>query len=132
MDDIDDMMRDNEEEERLRNKSSTNSDEESTYKNNNTKNDEDDDEENSNVKGKILIGRVEKFFSKINVAAIELQGDLKVGDTIEIEDEDGSTIIKVSSMQIEKEDVQEASEGSSVGIKVKVPVKEGSNVYLVN
>lgn len=81
--------------------------------------------------GRKIIGRVEHFFSKINVAAIELSGDLKIGDVIEISDGIETTTLTVTSMQINKQDVAEASEGDSIGIKVNNPVKPGSSVYLV-
>lgn len=80
---------------------------------------------------KVLIGKVDRFFSKINVAAIELQGDLKVGDTIQIENDEEKIRLVVSSMQINKVDVEAATEGDDVGIKVDVLVKEGSTVYRI-
>ena len=77
----------------------------------------------------MLIGTVEKFFSKLGVAAVDLTGDLAIGDTIEIEN--GDYVIKetVISMQIDKEDVERASDGDSVGIVVSQAVKAGSRVY---
>lgn len=80
---------------------------------------------------KVLVGKVAKFFSKISVAAIVLVADLKVGDRIQIEDEDGGATFVVSSMQINNENVSEASEGDDIGIKVDRPVKEGSKVYRI-
>lgn len=79
-----------------------------------------------------LIGRVDHFFDKINVAAIELTGDLKVGDTIEIETDQDTIRLKISSMQIDRKDVSEASSGDDVGIKVSRPVRAGSKVYVVD
>ena len=72
---------------------------------------------------------VEKFFDKIDVAAILLSSDLKVGDNIEMEGEDGKFTMTVSSMQIERKDVTKAKEGDSVGIKVPQSVIAGSEVY---
>lgn len=77
----------------------------------------------------VLIGKVEQFFSKIHVAAIKLRGKLEVGDTIEIYSNDDIIKLKVSSMQIDKESVQSADDGDSVGIKVSIPVEAGSKVY---
>ncbi|MDE1846232.1 MAG: translation elongation factor-like protein [Candidatus Micrarchaeota archaeon] len=79
----------------------------------------------------MLIGSVEGFFSKINVVAIKLSGDLKVGDLIEIGDEESSVKQRISSMQIDRHDVQSASAGDSVGIKLNYKVSEGSSVYRV-
>jgi hypothetical protein len=80
---------------------------------------------------KVLIGNVTKFFDKINVAAIILTSDLKVGDIIEIGNEEEAIRQRVSSMQIDKEEITEASEGADVGIKLKYRVTEGSDVYKI-
>ncbi len=79
--------------------------------------------------GKVLIGKVDQFFDKINVAAINLTGSLKVGDIIEIGNEEEAIRQKVYSMQIDRESVSEAGEGADVGIKLKHPVPLGSEVY---
>ncbi len=77
------------------------------------------------------IGNVEHFFSKLGVAAIRLSGTLRVGDTIEIENEEVAIRQKVSSMQIDRKDVSEASDGDDVGIMVNHPVQRGSAVYKI-
>ncbi len=84
----------------------------------------------STGKKKVLVGTVERFFEKISVAAITLSRDLKVGDTIELETGDGTFTVKVSSMQINKQEVTSALEGDSVGIKVPKYVVTGSKVYM--
>jgi hypothetical protein len=89
-------------------------------------------QENKSIDGKVLIGKVERFFSKINVAAIKLTGDIKLGDVLEIRDDSGAIKLTVLSMQIEKQDVGEASAGDSIGIKVDQPVNTNSDVYLIN
>lgn len=76
-----------------------------------------------------LVGIVEHFYDKINVVAITLTAPLKVGDIIEIGDEENAVRQKVVSMQIERKDVEEAGEGDSVGIKMNHAVVEGSSVY---
>lgn len=80
---------------------------------------------------KALVGKVEQFYSKIGVVAITLTADLKVGDLIEIGSDDEAIRQRISSMQIEREDVEEASAGDSVGIKVKHPVEVNSDVYRI-
>ncbi len=75
------------------------------------------------------IGRVDHFFDKIGVAAIELTGTLRVGDTIEIEGGGDVLRQRVDSMQIDRKDVSEASKGDSIGIKTGRPVHRGSIVY---
>ncbi len=76
------------------------------------------------------VGRVTHFFSKISVAAVELTGGLKVGDTISIEGGAGALDQRVESMQINNQPVAEAKAGDVVGLKVSGRVKEGDRVYL--
>lgn len=75
------------------------------------------------------IGIVEKYFDKIGVVAISLTGELKAGDLIEIGSNEEHVRQRVQSMQINKQDVESAFPGDSVGIKMKYHVDEGSSVY---
>jgi putative protease len=77
------------------------------------------------------IGTISHFFSKISVAAIELTGTLKVGDTISIEGATTDLEQKIDSMQIENESLDEANAGQAVGIKVKDRVRVGDRVFLI-
>ncbi len=78
------------------------------------------------------IGKVENFFSKINVAAIHLEsGDLKVGDKIRIKGPNTDFVQTVDSMQIDRVDIEKAETGSSVGIKVSDRVRDTDIVYKV-
>lgn len=77
------------------------------------------------------IGKVTHFFDKISVAVVELTGELKVGDTIEIETSEGPFQQKVDSMQIEHNSVETAKEGDAIGLKVDNPVREGNKVSKV-
>lgn len=70
------------------------------------------------------IGKVSHYFSHISVAAIELTDGLKVGDTIHITGHTTDFTQKVDSMQIEHEEVESASAGQAIGIKVKDHVRE--------
>ena len=78
---------------------------------------------------KVRIGEVDRYFDHVSVAAIKLSERLAVGDTIEIENDDYTVRQKVSSMQINRKDVDEAAAGDDVGIKVSVPVRRGSGVF---
>ncbi len=80
---------------------------------------------------KVEIGEIERFFDRIGVAAIHLSGDLKVGDTVQIEGGPEPVRIEVLSMQIDRKDVEAASAGDSVGIRVTTPVGKGCKVFLV-
>ena len=78
-----------------------------------------------------LIGKITHYFSKIEVAVIELSDVLKVGDTIRIVG--GATDFNqtVDSMEIEHEKVKEAKVGDSAGLKVAQKVREGYKVYKI-
>ncbi len=78
---------------------------------------------------RMLVGNVEYYYQKLGVVAITLEGTLKLGDVIEIGDEDEAVRQKVLSMQIDREDVSEAQSGESVGIKIRYPVPQGAKVY---
>ncbi|MDX1534356.1 MAG: EF-Tu/IF-2/RF-3 family GTPase [Thermoplasmata archaeon] len=76
------------------------------------------------------VGRVFKFFAQPGVAAIELtDGALQVGDTIHIQGATTDFSQEVESMQIERETVDGAQKGQSVGIKVAERVRPGDAVY---
>lgn len=81
---------------------------------------------------KELVGHVIDFFTKINVAAIDIDsGEIKVGDTLYFSGHTTDFSQKVESMQIDKEQVNTARAGDSVGIKVKERVRDGDEVYKV-
>ncbi len=89
-----------------------------------------DDRANDSSKERKQVGRVERFFNKLNVAAVHLTGSLRIGDTIEIDTADGPLRFTVSSMQIDRKNVSEAYEGDDVGIKLDRPVGAGCEVYV--
>lgn len=77
------------------------------------------------------VGRITHFFSKIGVAAIELEDELKVGDTIHVKGHTSDWTQDVSSMQIEHDEVEKAGPGDEIGIKVKGHAREHDVVYKV-
>ena len=81
---------------------------------------------------KTRIGTVESYLDRIGVVAIKLTGSLKVGDIIEIGHEDDAVRQRISSMQINRENIEEAGEGDSVGIKLKYKVDDGLPVYKID
>jgi putative protease len=81
------------------------------------------------AKKRVFVGTVDHFYDKINVIAVKLTGSVRIGDVIDIENANGTVRLKVSSMQINKEEVESASEGDDVGIKVDSRVSSGSRVY---
>ena len=81
--------------------------------------------------GKKPIGKITRFFNKINVAVVSLSAGMKVGDRILIEGATTSFEQTVDSMQVEHENIEAAKKGDMVGLKVKDKVREGDSVYLV-
>ena len=77
------------------------------------------------------IGTVNDYFAKIGVAGIDLEGTLRVGDTIRIRGHTTDLEQVVESMQIEHDQVEEAGSGQAIGIKVQDRVRDGDVVYKV-
>ena len=76
------------------------------------------------------IGKVFQYFSKVEVAAINItNGTLKVGDTIRIKGATTDFTQQVESMEIDRQKVDSASVGQSIGIKVKDRVRPNDTVY---
>ena len=78
------------------------------------------------------VGKVQKFFSKPNVAAIEVTaGLLRIGDRLHFKGHTTDFEDTITSMQVEKEPIEEAKPGDLIGIKVKERVREHDIVYKV-
>lgn len=77
----------------------------------------------------IEVGHVTHFFTKINVAVVELSATLAVGDTILVKGPTTDFEQVVGSMQIEHENIERAEAGQSIGLKVEERVREGDIVY---
>lgn len=77
------------------------------------------------------VGLVSHYYSHLGVAAIVVEGNLRVGDTIHIKGHTTDFTQKVESIQIEHKNVTEAKKGEDVGIKVKEHVREHDAIYKV-
>jgi len=78
------------------------------------------------------IGEVFTYFKNVGVAGIKItQGKLKVGDKVRIKGATTDMELDIDSMQIDRENVEEAKKGQEIGIKVKDRVRPGDKVYLV-
>jgi len=75
------------------------------------------------------IGKITHFFPKISVAVVELEGAIKVGDTIEVEGHGSTFEQKIDSMQVNHVTVKTAKKGDAIGLMVSQPVKEGDVVF---
>lgn len=81
--------------------------------------------------GEKHVGTVEHYYPKVQAAAVKLDGDLKVGDTIHIQGHSDDYTEKVTSMQLDHAPVAEGHAGQSVGVGVPVKVHEHSEVLKV-
>ena len=78
------------------------------------------------------VGKVTHYYDKLNVAIIELDGTLSVGDNIKFA-RGGEDLFeqKVESIQIEHEKKDTAGKGDVVGLKTQEVLKEGTEVYKI-
>ena len=82
---------------------------------------------------KQLIGIVSNYFDNISVAAFEIiNGELKIGDYIQLKGNATDFTIKVESIQSDHNTIDLAKKGDDIGIKVDQKVKRGDKVYLAN
>lgn len=79
----------------------------------------------------VEIGMISDFFSRPVVAAIELTGELNVGDKIHIKGHTTDMEIVIESMQIHNQSVPVAKAGDAVGIKVTDKVRHGDKVFRI-
>ncbi len=78
-----------------------------------------------------MVGTVTNYFSKVGVAAVDLEDSIKTGDTLHFEGAHTDFTQPVESMQVEHEDVERAEADSQVGIKVSERVRPGDTVSVV-
>ena len=78
------------------------------------------------------IGEVTHYFGNIQVAVLTLSADLKVSDQIHFHGASTDFIQEVTSMQVDHENIEAASAGSDVAMKVKDRVRVGDEVLKAN
>ena len=78
------------------------------------------------------VGTVFHFFDRICVAAIELTGDVTVGDQVRFI-RHGEVLFdqKIASMQIEHDHVAAAKAGQSIGMKTDEKVRVGTEIFRI-
>ena len=80
----------------------------------------------------VEIGKVADYFAKIDVVAIEVTAEgIKVGDTLHFVGHTTDFTQKITSIQIEHQQVEEAKVGDNVGIKVGERIRSHDKVYKV-
>ncbi len=78
------------------------------------------------------IGNIENFYSKISVAVVDItSGSMTKGDQISIKGSTTDFEMTIESMQIDRADIESASAGQKVGLKVPERVRPGDEVYKV-
>jgi len=76
------------------------------------------------------IGRIANYYSKIGVAAIQIEGGtLSIGDTIRIKGSTTDFTQAIESMEIDRKPVASASKGQSIGVKVRDRVRPNDIVF---
>ena len=78
-----------------------------------------------------LVGEVSHWFGNISVAGITLISKLSLGDRVRVTGHTTDFEQEVTSMQIQHQDVSEASAGDEVGVKVASRARPGDSVYRV-
>jgi len=78
-----------------------------------------------------LVGRVTHYYNRIGVAVVEVTSTIRVGDTIRIRGGIRDFEQTVDSMEIEHQNVEVATKGQSIGLKVVEKVRENDQVYKV-
>ena len=75
------------------------------------------------------IGSVMTYYNHIEVAVIELTGNVKAGDKIIFRGYTTDLEHVIDNMEIEHQSVQEAKAGDQIGIKVDGRVRKKDKVY---
>ncbi len=75
------------------------------------------------------IGAVKHFFSKINVAIVDLKEPLAVGDRLLVKGPSTDFEMTVDSIQIEHKSIQRAESGQSIGLKLVSQARERDVIY---
>jgi putative protease len=77
------------------------------------------------------VGKITHYYTHIGVGVVKLSDTLKAGDKIRIKGATTDFEQTVDSMQIEKDKIEEAKKGQSIGLKVKDHVRQHDVVYKV-
>ncbi len=75
------------------------------------------------------IGEITHFFGNISVGVIKLSGKLETGDKIRVKGGEREFDQTVGSMEVDKEKIEKAKKGDSVGLKLEGKAREGYEVF---
>jgi len=79
--------------------------------------------------GEEMVGQVTHYYTRLGVAAVELTGELKLGDTIRILGHSTEFEQVVWSMQLEHENIAVGKAGQLIGLEVAERVRPGDRVF---
>jgi putative protease len=77
------------------------------------------------------LGQITHYFAKPEVGVIKLTGNLSVGETLHFRGHSTDFQQRITSMQVEHENVESAAAGSEVAVKVDERVRPGDEVFKV-
>jgi translation elongation factor EF-1alpha len=77
------------------------------------------------------IGKVTHYFGHLEVAAVKLTADLKVGDRIHIKGHTTDFTQPVASLEVEHQKLEQAGPGQEVAFKVAEKARTGDEVFKV-
>ncbi len=77
----------------------------------------------------VPIGKVTHYFNHLNVAVLQLDECLKMGDKIHILGHSTDLVERVTSMEVNHRMVMAVDPGADVAIKVIEPVREHDTVF---
>lgn len=78
-----------------------------------------------------LVGLVTHYFPHVQAAVIKLKKPLANGDTVKIKGYTTDLTQIVTSMQIDRVDIQTAKKGDEIGLQVSSRVRQGDKVYKI-
>lgn len=89
-------------------------------------------EHSSATEKKVFVGKIIKFYKKINVATLELKSDLKQGDKIiVIGKTTGVKEVKISSLESKNRAILSGKKGQEIGIKIPFITRRNDEVYKI-
>ncbi|MDH3942806.1 MAG: translation elongation factor-like protein [Anaerolineae bacterium] len=77
------------------------------------------------------IGEVTHYFSNLNVAVVEINDEIKIGDQLHFKGASTDLTQKIAAMQVKYKEVKKAGPGEDVAVVVDGLVQEGDAVYKV-
>ncbi|MCK4534389.1 MAG: hypothetical protein KAT81_02590 [Syntrophobacterales bacterium] len=82
--------------------------------------------------GEEKIGEVMKFFAKPSVAAVKItSGELLAGDTVKFIGHTTDFEDRIDSMEIDNKQIEKATAGDYIGIKVSDRVRPGDEMFRI-